>query len=330
MHTPQPIDRRALLALGVLAVWPGVARAAPPAWPSQPIRLVVPVPPGGGTDMLARALAQSLQARLNRPVLVDNRPGASTVIGSDLVAKAVPDGHTLLLVGSTSYTINSALRRKLPFDPARDLVPVAMVGRTPLVLTVRTQSPWATLGDLLTDARQRPEALRYASFGIGTGAHLAGELFARAAGIRLEVVHYKGSADAMLAVLGGQVDLGFDTAAAAAPQQQGGRLRVLAVVSPRRSRLLPEVPTATELHLPDATYDGWYLVAAPAATPAAVQSRLAGTLQSVLAGDPALLAQMARQGVEPVYAGAGALRQLVDDEIARNRALALRANIVLE
>ena len=207
-----------LLAVAAsLIVAAGLPARAQDAWPTKSVKLVVPFPPGGGTDIVARALSQKLSERLKQPVVIDNKPGASTIIGTDAVAKAAPDGYTLLLSGSTSYTVNPALRAKLPYDPMRDLAPIAIVARTPLVLVVNANSPWRTVNDLIAAAKAKPKGVRYATFGSGSGPHLAGELFALAADVKLQDVPYRGSAQSAVALIGGEIEMGIDTVASVAP-----------------------------------------------------------------------------------------------------------------
>ena len=296
------------------------------AWPTRPVKLVVPFPPGGGTDIVARAIGQKLATRLGQPVVIDNKPGASTIIGTDAVVKAEADGHTLLISGSTSYSVNPALRSKLPYDVATDLAPVAIVAQAPLVLLVNTASPYAKLADLVKAAKAKPGALTYATFGAGSAPHLSGALFAQAIEARLQDVPYRGSAQSMTALLGGEIDMAIDTVATAAPHVRAGKLRPLAIVGGTRSSLLPEVATVAELKLPDASFDAWYAVAAPARTPAPVLKRLTAELTAVMA-DPQLQAQMRAQGMEPVALGAAAMRALMGKETPRYRALAHRAGI---
>ena len=316
----------AALALG--AALPSLAFGQEP-WPSRSVRLVVPFPPGGGTDIVARALGQKLAERLGQPVVIDNKPGASTIIGTDAVAKAAPDGYTLLLSGSTSYSVNAALRAKLPYDPVRDLAPIGIVARTPLVLVVAANAPWRTVDELVRAAKAKPQSIRYATFGSGSGPHLAGELFALACGAKLQDVPYKGSAQATIAVMGGEIEMGIDTVAAVAPHVRAGKLRALGIVGATRSSLLPDVKTLAELGLPDATFDAWYGLAAPARSPAAALDRLAREARALLA-DPALQATLKAQGMEPVWIDAVAFRSQMEGEISRYRALAHRANIPME
>ena len=298
-------------------------------WPDRPVKLVVPFPPGGGTDIVARAMGQGLSERLGQPVVIDNKPGAATIIGTDAVAKAAPDGYTLLLSGSTSYSVNPALRARLPYDPVRDLAPIAIVARTPLVLVVGAGTPWRSLPELIAAAKAKPKSIRYATFGSGSGPHLAGELLALAAGIQLQDIPYKGSSQSSLAVIGGEVEIAIDTVAAVAPHVRAGKLRALGIVGATRSSMLPEVRTLAEQGLPEATFDAWYGFAAPARTPAPVIDKLARTVVATM-GHPALQAQLRAQGMEPVAIGAAAFRAQMEGEISRYRALAHRAGIAAE
>lgn len=314
------------LALAAASLAPVAALHAQEPWPTKPLKLVVPFPPGGGTDLVARAMGQKLADRLKQAVVIDNKPGAATIIGTDAVAKAPADGYTLLLSGSTSYSVNAALRAKLPYDPVKDLAPIAIVARTPLVLVVKADAPYQSVDALVAAARAKPQSIRYASFGSGSGPHLAGELFALAAGAKLQEVPYRGSAQATMAVIAGEIEMGIDTVAAVAPHIQAGKLRALGIVGASRSSLLPEVKTLAELKLPDATFDAWYGFAAPAGTPAPVLQRLTQEVKAVMA-DAALQKQLRTQGMEPVLIDAAAFRVQMEAEIARYLALAHRAGI---
>jgi len=315
----------ALAAATSIATLTPLAQASE-AWPTRPVKLVVPFSPGGGTDIVARAIGQKLATRLGQPVVIDNKPGAATIIGTETVVKAEPDGHTLLISGSTSYTVNPALRNKLPYNVATDLAPVAIVAQAPLVLLVNATSPYTKLADLAKAAQAKPGALTYATFGSGSAPHLSGALFAQAIDARLQDVPYRGSAQSMTALLGGEIDMAIDTVATAAPHVRAGKLRPLAIVGGTRSSLLPDVATVTELKLPDATFDAWYAVAAPARTPPAVLKRLMAEITAVM-GDAQLQTQMRAQGMEPVALGPQAMRAQMERETPRYRALAHRAGI---
>ncbi len=241
-HTMTSRSSRRLLvaASAALALFTAFAPAsAQETWPSRPLRLVVPFPPGGGTDIVARTLGQKLSERLGQPVVVDNKPGASTVIGTEAVAKAAPDGYTLLLSGSTSYTVNPVLRAKLPYDPLQDLAPVAIVARTPLMVVVGSQQPWHSMAELVAAAKAEPGSIRYATYGPGSAPHLTGEWLALAAGIRLQDVPYRGSGQGVVALIGAEIEMSIDTVAAVAPHLRSGRLRAIGVVSPVRSSSFP-------------------------------------------------------------------------------------------
>ncbi|OUM02794.1 Bug family tripartite tricarboxylate transporter substrate binding protein [Variovorax sp. JS1663] len=316
-----------LLAVTLLAV--GSLAQANDTWPVKPVKLVVPFPPGGGTDIVARGLGQKLADKLGQPVVIDNKPGAATLIGADAVAKAPPDGYTLLVSGSTTYSVNPALRARLPYDPLKDLAPVAIIAKAPLVLVVGTAAPWRSVAELAAAAKAKPLGIRYATFGSGSGPHLAGELFAMAAGVKLQDVPYKGSGQSTVALIGGEIEMGIDTVAAVAPHVRSGKLRALAVVGTTRSSMLPEVPTMAELKLPEATFDAWYGIAAPAGTSAPVIRKLTASVDAAMA-DKALQDQFRAQGTEPVMIGAGPFRSLMESEISRYRALAHRAGIAAE
>lgn len=328
---PMMNKRTRLLAAACLPLlaWAAAPAQAQDAWPSRPLRAVVPFPPGGGTDLVARALGEALARRLKQPVVVENKPGAATLIGADAVVRAAGDGYTLLISGSTTFSVNPALRTKLPYEPGRDLLPLALVARAPLALVVPSNSPWRSLSDLLRAAAAKPGAISYASFGAASGPQLAAGLLGLAAGVQMLEVPYKGSAAALTDLMGGQVQVGIDTVAATAPHIKAGKLRALAILGAVRSSMLPEVPTVAELKLPDAVFDAWYAVAVPGRTEPAVRERIEREIQAVLA-EPALQASIRAQGMEPVFAGAQALRPLVDAEIARYRMLAHRAKIVVE
>jgi tripartite-type tricarboxylate transporter receptor subunit TctC len=319
------INRRQALAAVALA--PSLAAAA--VWPARSIRLVVPFPPGGGTDIAARIIAERLGARLGQPVVVDNKPGAATVIGVAAVTGAQPDGYTLLFSGSTSYTVNPAVRAHLAYDPFQQLAPIAMVARAPLVLITGAGGPDRTLTGLLARAAAAPGSITYTTFGPGTAPHLAGELLARAAGVKMMPVPYKGSAEALVGLVRHDVVLGIDTMASALPQVKAGKVLALATVARKRSPLLPDVPAFGELGLSAGLLDAWYAVAAPAGLPAAVQERLVAALAATMA-EPEVRSRIAQQSMEATFLGPQALRGVMDEELTRYRAVVAKSGMQLD
>jgi tripartite-type tricarboxylate transporter receptor subunit TctC len=247
--------------------------AAQATFPDKPIKLVVPFAPGGGADLIARTLAVEMSKELGQSVFVENRPGAGTIIGSDVVAKSAPDGYTLL-VSSIAHSVNPSLMEKLPFSTEKDFTPVSMVVRSPNVLVVRADSPYKSVKDIIDAAKARPNQLTYASPGNGTSSHLAGALFADLAKVQLQHVTYKGSAPALTDLLGGQTDILFGTSGSVGPFIDNGKLRALAATSATRSSAYPNVPTMVEAGVPGYVSEGWYGLHAPAGTPASVIEKL--------------------------------------------------------
>jgi tripartite-type tricarboxylate transporter receptor subunit TctC len=271
--------RRTLLTgIGASLAWQFTAPAAAQSFPTKPLRLVVPFPAGGGTDAMARALGDALSRDMGQPVIVENRSGAGTVIGNDVVAKSPPDGYTLLLTTS-AVAIVSSLYPKLPYPADTGLAPLVLLGRAPNVAVVRADSPIASAADLLAQARAKPGKLSYGSAGNGTSTHLAAELLKSTAKVFITHVPYRGAAPAINDVLAGQIDLLFGTLPSMSPQLAGGKLRALAVTSARRSPFLPDVPTFAEAGVPGYDADGWYGVFAQGATPRALVAQLYTAIQ---------------------------------------------------
>ncbi|RYF43358.1 MAG: tripartite tricarboxylate transporter substrate binding protein [Comamonadaceae bacterium] len=302
-----PISRRTLLASALAT--------AAPALLAQPnegtLRLVVPFGAGTTTDIVSRSVGEGLGKALQQTVVVDNRAGAGGSTGSDQVAKAAPDGRTIVMGTVGTHAINASLFRKLPYDPVRDFTPVALVGFTPTLLVVGADSPAKTLNDLKTMAA-RPEGVTFASAGNGTSGHLAGEMLAQRLGVKMTHVPYKEGAMAMTAVIGRQVDLMFYHPAAVMPQVRGGKLRALGASSALRSAAAPEVPTLLEQGLQDFDLVAWFMLYAPAATPPAALANLRRAAATALAS-PDVANKLREQGVEQ-----RALR--VDELAAFNRA----------
>ena len=273
-------------ALGVTSAWA--------AFPDKPLRLIVPFAPGGGTDALARALAAGMARELGQTVIVDNRPGAGTVIGSETVAKAPKDGYTLL-IATFAHAVNPSLQPKLPYDTNAAFAPVMLVGRGPNVLVVRAESPYKTVQDLIAAARAEPKKLTYASQGNGTSAHLAGEMFTNLAKVEMTHVPYRGAGPALTDLLGGQVTMVFGTAAAVTPLVASGKLRALGVTSVMRSSGFKRVPAIGEI-VPGYAVESWYGLYAPAGTPPAVIARL-NLAAAKAAHDPAFSRQVVQEGL---------------------------------
>jgi tripartite-type tricarboxylate transporter receptor subunit TctC len=249
------------------------AAAQAQSYPAKPVRLVVPFPPGGGTDIIARTLGDRMAADLGQPVIIDNRPGAGTMIGDDNVAKSAPDGYSLL-IATFAHAVNPSLQAKVPFNTEKDFAPVALVGRSPNVLVVNPNKPFKSVADVLAFARANPGKLTFGSFGNGTSAHLAGELFKNLAKVDMVHVPYKGSAPALTDLLGGQIDMMFTTVASVAQYIKSNRLRALGVTSAQRSAAYPNLPTIAEAGVPGYAAESWYGIYVPAGTPAPIVARL--------------------------------------------------------
>lgn len=239
----------------------------------RPIKIVVPFSPGGGTDTIARTLSAGMSKELGQTVIVENKPGAGTIIGTDAVAKSAPDGTTIL-IATFAHAVNPSLRSKLPFDTDKAFDPVVLIGRSPNILVVPANSPYKNIKELVAAAKANPGKLTFASQGVGTSAHLAGELFNNLAGVNLTHVPYKGAGPALNDLLGGQVNMMFATATAAAPLIEGGKVRALGVTTPERSPVRPDVPSIAEAGVPGYAAESWYGFFVPAGTPADVVAKL--------------------------------------------------------
>jgi tripartite-type tricarboxylate transporter receptor subunit TctC len=276
-----------LLATSAAALAAFAFAQAPAAYPTKPIRLVVPFPPGGATDILAREVAKHLTDAWGQSVVVDNRPGAGGNIGSELVAKAAPDGYTLEMGTVGTHAINASLYSKMPYDHIKDFVPVILVAGVPNVLEVNPSVPVNSVQELIAYAKANPGKLNFASSGAGTSIHLSGELFKVMAGVQMTHVPYKGSAPALADLLGGQVQLMFDNLPPSLPQIKAGKLRALAVTSATRAPALPDVPTVAEAGLPGFEASSWFGVLAPAGTPPAIVMKLNAEIAKWLASPEA-------------------------------------------
>ncbi len=268
-------------------------------YPTRPIRLVVPFPPGGGTDIMGRLVASHLTEKLGVQTVVDNRGGAGGIMGTELAAKASPDGHTLLIGSVSTISINPSLYPKLPFDTVKDLAPVSLIASTPSVVVVTANLPARSVQELIALAKAKPGQLNFASAGSGTSHHLGGELFKLTAGIDIVHVPYKGTAPAVTDLVSGQVSMMIANTPAVLPMVKAGRLKPLAVTSLSRSSLMPELPTVAESGLPGFEVIVWYGVLAPAVTPKPIIAKLNGYLKQ-MASVPEVKERLAGQGAEAI------------------------------
>jgi len=307
------------------AVMPFGATFAQAAYPERPIRIVVPVAPGGGNDIVARLLAQKLTDKWGQQVVVDNRPGASTAIGAEIVARAAPDGYTLMF-HSASFAINAAMQRKLPFDPVKDFAPIGLVARVPQILVVHPAFPAKTVGELIAQAKARPGQINFASAGAGSSPHLAMEVLMEMTGVSLNHIPYKGTAPALADVVAGQVQVTFDAIPPALGYVRSGRVRALVVVSAKRFPALPDVPTMAESGLPAYDFASWFGMLAPARTPAAiinaVNREMVAIIQSAEIRD-----RLTDLGLEPLGTSAEENGKHLSSEITRWRAFIQRHDI---
>jgi len=281
MKTSQVATRR-IKALGAILLTAGVL-AAPQAWaafPDRPLRIVVPFTPGGGTDTVARQLARELTDELGQSVVVENRPGASTIIGTETVAKSAPDGYTMLM-STFAHAVNPAIHKKLPYDTDQAFAPVAMIGKSPNVLVVSPKSQFKSVQDILVYAKAHPGKLTFGSYGNGTSAHLAGELFKSLGKVDILHVPYKGAGPGINDLIGGQIDMIFSTSASVSGHIKSGQLRALAVTTKDRSPAYPGVPTVAESGEPEYFVDSWYGVFVPQGTPKAVIDQLNAAIKKV-------------------------------------------------
>lgn len=297
------------------------------AWPARPIRLVVPFPPGGLIDNMARLVGNRLAQELGQPVVIDNKPGAGGNVGAAEAARAPADGYTLLMA-SPALTISPAIYKNLPYQPSQ-LAPVALLGRVPNVLLVNPASGIGKVQELVGRAKAKPGQLNYASNGNGTSLHLSAELFKRRSETFITHVPYRGAAAAITALLSGEVDMMFDNLPSAIGQIQAGKLRALAVTTAQRSTALPDVPTLAEAGMEGFNVSAWFGVAAPAGLPAPVATRLADALQKVVQ-QPEVAAAMQRQGADPAFMDAASAAAALNADAAQWKQVAAFAKIQLD
>jgi tripartite-type tricarboxylate transporter receptor subunit TctC len=286
---------RALVSTILIAV--SICAFAEQSYPNKPIKIIVPLTPGGSTDNMARLLADRLRASWGQPVIVENRPGANTIIGTEEVARAAPDGYTLLVVSNT-HDIMPLVVPNLPYDPVKDFTPVATLASARFVMLVHPSVPANTLQEFIALAKSKLGQLNFGSSGTGSGGYIAGEVFDMLAGVRMQHIPYKGGAQSMTDAIGGQVQVAFNTPMIAAPYVKSGQLKALAVSGKTRLALLPQVPTFSEAGLPAYDERAWQGVFAPAGTPKPIVDKLSSEIARILAS-PSVKQQLDKEGVEP-------------------------------
>jgi len=321
------VRRRAFITIvgGTLLMLAAGANATEP-FPTRPVRLIVPYPAGGGTDIVGRVLGQRLHESLGQPIVIDNRGGAGGTIGTALAAKSAPDGYTLLLV-PTSHVINPSIYTKLPYDTEKDFAPITMVASAAILMAVHPSVPADTMSGFIEAAKARPQTLaNFGSAGTGTVFHLTGELFKQLAGLQLQHVPYRGGAPTVTALLAGEIPLAFETMLALQPHVRAGTLRALAVTSLRRSVIMPDIPTTAEAGFPALVADNSYALFAPAGTPPPILTRLHDATVAALAL-PEVRDQLREQGAEVVGNSPAELANYVAAEIPKWAVLARQAGV---
>jgi tripartite-type tricarboxylate transporter receptor subunit TctC len=313
-----------MLLVGMLMAIAGSV-AAQQAYPSKPIRFIVPFPPGGSTDPMARMAAQKLAERWGQPVIVENRPGGNTIIGTEAAAKAPPDGYTILLA-SPPFVINPSLLSSLPYDSAKDFDAVATISKSSIVLVVHPSVPANTLQEFIAFAKSKPGQLNYASAGSGGILNLAGELFNTMSGAKVQHIPYKGSGALMSDLIGGQVQLSFQIPISVIAHIRSGKLRAIAITGETRSSVLPEVPTFTEAGLPGYNAKAWFGIVAPAGTPRTIIGMLSGEIRKVLTA-PDIKEKLSSQGMDPLISTPEEFAALIKTDIAQYAKIIKEANI---
>jgi tripartite-type tricarboxylate transporter receptor subunit TctC len=328
--TTRTRSRRHLLLVVLAAA--AAAATVPPAhaqsWPARPIRIVVPYPPGGFTDVTARLIAQKLQERLGQTVTVDNRPGANGIIGTDAVAKAAPDGYTFGVV-IAAYAANTTLYAKLPYDPQKDLAPVSLIGLSPLVAAVNQNAPFKTAKELVEHARRNPGKLSFASSGNGSAAHLTTELLKARTGAYMVHIPYRGAAAALTDLMGGQVELFFDAASGLLAPGKAGKVRLIGVASDKRLPAAPDVPTFIEQGITGFTGSTWAGMLAPAGTPRDVVKRVADEIGQIVRQDD-VRARLEGMGTVPVGNSPEEFERFIADETRKWGDVIRRAKVTLD
>ena len=325
MNTFNTVVRMVAVSALMAIAGPGAAQQD---YPGKPIRFITPFPPGGGTTIVARLVAQKLTESWGQPIIVENRPGGDTIIGADAVAKAPPDGYTILLAGSTHVTIN-LLHRDVPFDPIKDFTPVATLTSGEELLVLHPAVPANTLQEFIALAKSRPGQLNYSSAGNGTTNHLAGELFCILAGVKIQHIPYKGGGQALTDLIGGQVQVFMNNPLTLLPHVKSGKIKPIAISGENRLAALPQVPTFTEAGLQDFNVRFWYGVVAPAHTPKRIIDKLSAEIGRILATAD-FKEKLAAQGFDPFFSTPEQMSAVIKAEYAKNARIIKTANIKME
>ena len=316
--------RRVLAAIVLLA---GAAAACAQGYPGKPIRMIIAFAPGGASDVLARVVAHKLTESLDQQVVVENRPGGNTVIGTEALVKAAPDGYTILMAGSSHVT--TPLLQSTPYDPIKDFTPIGTVASTELVLVLHPSVPANNLQEVIAVAKSRPGKLNYGSAGSGNSTHMAGEFFNILAGVRMQHIPYKGTGPALSDLIGGQIELCFVSPASSIPFIRNGRIKAIAISGETRLPALPQIPTFTEAGLPGFDVKAWYGLLAPAGTPKETIDRLAGEITRIIAM-PDMKEKLAGIGLEPFALSPDRFAALIRAELAKHTRIINAAKITIE
>jgi tripartite-type tricarboxylate transporter receptor subunit TctC len=311
---------RVLFALGIVAL--GGHSAGAQYYPTRQIRIVVPFTPGGSNDVLGRIIAQKLTDAWGRPVIVENRTGAAGSIGAEMVAKAAPDGYTLLVAANNILAINPSMKEGTPFDPVKDFTPISLIGAVPILLAINPSLSVNSVPELISYAKAKPGELTFGSSGPGSPQHLAAELFMSLAGVQMQHVPYRGTAPALTDLMSGQINLTFGAVNSMIPFVKDGKLKALGVTTRERLSYLPDVPSIGET-LPNYDTDIWIAFMAPAKTPKDIVTKLQGEIHKIFA-DPVVREQLALQGIEPRTSTAEELTTLISDDLARWKTIIAR------
>ena len=321
--------RQALLMLVALATSALSGHSLAQSYPDRPIKLIVPFAPGGATDILGRLLAVALTDKLGQTVIVENKPGAGTALAAAAVAKLPADGYSLLLASSSTLTLNPVVRQNLGYDPVSSFTPIGQVADMSLVLVANTNTPGTTLKDVLANSKAHPGKYAYSSFGAGSSVHFAGEMLKSVSGADFMHVPFNGSAPSLTALIGGQVQVAMDTVVASNPFVKSGKIKAIAVLSPTRSPLMPDVPTVAESGYPGFEMSTWFALMTPANLPVSIRTKLETALASVMAS-PEIRKKLNDVGLIPAYAPGINVKTRIEKDLPFMRAVAARTGLKIE